>query len=69
LRPTWRASSYEARGSPSGAEVGMELVYRLIVLFFAIHIGWYVFKERSVWNQAGGVLLLVLFVLRLLMVK
>lgn len=47
----------------------MELVYRLIVLFFAIHIGWYLFRERSVWKQAGGVLLLVLFVLRLLMVK
>jgi hypothetical protein len=59
--------SEEGRFAGAGGE--MELVYRLIVLFFAIHIGWYLFRERSVWNQAGGVLLLVLFVLRLLMVK
>ncbi len=47
----------------------MELFYTLIVLYFAIHIGWYLFREKNVWNQAGGVLLLVLFLLRLLGVK
>jgi len=47
----------------------MDLVYRLIVLFFSIHIGWYLFRERNTWNQAAAVLLLVLFVLRLVMVK
>lgn len=47
----------------------MDLVYRLIVLFFAVLVVRYVLGERNVWNQAGAVLILVLFALRLFMVK
>jgi hypothetical protein len=50
-------------------EVAMDLLYRLIVLFFAIFIARYVYREKNVWNQAGAVVVLVLFVLRLLMIK
>ncbi len=47
----------------------MDLLYRLIILFFAVFIVRYVIRERNVWNQAAGVAVLVLFVLRLLMIK
>ncbi len=47
----------------------MDILYRVIVLFFAIFIARYVYQEKNVWNQAGAVVVLVLFVLRLLMIK
>ncbi len=47
----------------------MDLLYRLIVLFFAVFIAHYVLREEKAWNQAGAVVVLVLFVLRLLMIK
>ncbi|MFH1763952.1 MAG: hypothetical protein ABIF09_07165 [Gemmatimonadota bacterium] len=47
----------------------MDLLYRLIALFFAIFIARYLFREKNVWNQAAAVAVLVLFVLRLLMIK
>ena len=47
----------------------MDVLYRLIVLFFAVFIAMYVYREKSFWNQAGAVVVLVLFVLRLLMIK
>ncbi len=47
----------------------MDILYRLIVLFFCVFLVRYVVKEDNVWNQAGAVLVLVLFVLRLLMIK
>jgi len=47
----------------------MGFVYRLIVLFFAIHILLYLFREKKFWNQAGAVIVLVLFTLRLLLIK
>jgi uncharacterized membrane protein YcaP (DUF421 family) len=47
----------------------MEVVYRLIVLYFAVHIVLYVFGRKKVRDQIGAVVVLVLFVLRLLLVK
>jgi len=47
----------------------MEVVYRLIVLYFVVHILFYVFGKRKVWDQLGAVVVLVLFVLRLLLIK
>lgn len=47
----------------------MDFVYRLIVLFFAVHVGLYLFREKRFWNQAGAVIVLVIFALRLLLIK
>lgn len=47
----------------------MDILYRIIVFFFAIFIAGYVYREKNFWNQAGAVVVLVLFVLRLLMIK
>jgi hypothetical protein len=47
----------------------VDVLYRVIVLFFAIFIARYVYREKNLWNQAGAMVVLVLFVLRLLMIK
>ncbi len=47
----------------------VDIVYRLIVLYFAVHLVVYVIRERKFWNQAGAVIVLVLFVLRVLLIK
>jgi uncharacterized membrane protein YcaP (DUF421 family) len=47
----------------------MEVVYRLIVLYFVAHIVLYVFGRKKVRDQLGAVVVLVLFVLRLLLIK
>ena len=47
----------------------MEVVYRLIVLYFVVHILFYIFGRKKVGDQLGAVVVLVLFVLRLLLVK
>ncbi|MEN6310629.1 MAG: hypothetical protein ABFD80_03730 [Acidobacteriota bacterium] len=47
----------------------MEIVYRLIVLYFVIHILFYLFGRKKAGEQLGAVVVLVLFVLRLLLVK
>ncbi|MCK7481857.1 MAG: hypothetical protein M0C28_35310 [Candidatus Moduliflexus flocculans] len=47
----------------------MEIVYRLIVLYFAVHIVLDLFGRKKVRDQAGPAVVLVLFVLRLLLVK
>jgi len=47
----------------------MEIVYRLIVLYFAVHILLDIFGRKRIRDQAGPAVVLVLFVLRLLLVK
>lgn len=47
----------------------MEVVYRLIVLYFVVHVVGHIFGRKKVWDQLGAVVVLVLFVLRLLLVK
>jgi hypothetical protein len=47
----------------------MEIVYRLIVLYFVAHILVYIFGRKRFWEQAGAVVVLVLFALRLFLIK
>jgi len=47
----------------------MNLLYRLIVLFFTVHIVWFLFREKRFWAQVGAAMVLVMFVLRLLLIK
>jgi hypothetical protein len=47
----------------------MEIVYRLIVLYFVVHIFLDVFRREKVRDQIGPVAVLVIFVLRLLLIK
>lgn len=47
----------------------MKLVYHLIVLYLTVNFIWYLFRERKFWSQAGAVLVLILFILRLFLIK
>jgi uncharacterized membrane protein YcaP (DUF421 family) len=47
----------------------MEIVYRLIVLYFVVHIVLDLFGRKRLRDQIGPVVVLVLFVLRLVLVK
>jgi len=47
----------------------MEIVYRLIVLYFVVHIVLDLFGRKRLRDQIGPVVVLVLFVLRFLSVK
>ena len=43
--------------------------YLLIVLYLSFHLFWYLFRHKKLWSQAGTVLVLTLFLLRLFLVK
>lgn len=47
----------------------MQVVYRLIVLYFAIHIVISIFERKRLRERLGAAAVLVLFALRFLMVK
>lgn len=47
----------------------MEIVYRLIVLYFVVHIVLDLFGRKRVRDQIGPAVVLILFVLRLVLVK
>jgi uncharacterized membrane protein YcaP (DUF421 family) len=47
----------------------MEILYRLIVLYFVVAIVFDLFGRKKVRDQIGPVVILVLFVLRLLLIK
>jgi len=45
------------------------IIYRLIVLYLAVHVAIYLLRQRKSWYQLGAVVVLLLFVLRLLLIK
>ena len=47
----------------------IQAVYYLIMAYFAAAFIVYLFRERKFWAQVSTALLLILFVLRLLLVK
>ncbi len=47
----------------------MNILYRLIVLFLTIHLVFYLFREKKFWAQVSATIIIVLFLLRLFLVK
>jgi hypothetical protein len=47
----------------------MRLIYQLIVLFLTANLVIYLFREKKVLGQASAALLLIMFLLRLLLIK
>lgn len=47
----------------------IQITYHLIVLYLTIHLIWFVIREKKFWNQLSGVLVLIMFLLRLLLIK
>jgi len=47
----------------------MRIIYHVIVFILAANAAWYLFREKDFWKQAGAALVLILFLLRLVLVK
>lgn len=47
----------------------MRYIYHLIVLYLTGHFLWYFFREKKFWKQAGIILVLIMFLLRLFLVE
>jgi hypothetical protein len=47
----------------------MRLIYHLMVLYLTAHLLWYLFREKKFWMRISTALVLVMFLLRLLLVK
>ena len=47
----------------------MRIFYHLIVLYFTLHLLWFLLRQKKIWNQLAAALVLVLFLLRLFLVK
>jgi hypothetical protein len=47
----------------------MQIAYHLIVLYLVCHLIWYLIRERKFWNQVCAALVLIMFLLRLFLIK
>ena len=47
----------------------MQIIYHLIVLYVTIHLIWFVIREKKFWSHLSGVIVLIMFLLRLLLIK
>ncbi|MFQ6068923.1 MAG: hypothetical protein ACE5LC_00190 [Candidatus Aminicenantales bacterium] len=47
----------------------MKILYLLIVLYASGHIVFYLFEEKKFWNQLSAALVLIIFLLRLFLIK
>lgn len=47
----------------------MKILYHLIVLFLSVNLVWYLFREKKFWSQVSTAIVLIMFLLRLFLVK
>ena len=47
----------------------IQILYHVIVLYMTIHLIWFVLREKKFWNQLSGVIVLIVFLLRVLLIK
>jgi hypothetical protein len=47
----------------------IKILYHLIVLFLTINLIWYLFREKQFWAQVSTAIVLIMFILRLLLIK
>jgi hypothetical protein len=47
----------------------IHIIYHLVVFYFTLHLIWYVVREKKIWSQLSGVIVLIMFLLRFLLVK
>ncbi len=47
----------------------MRIIYHLIVLYLTLHLIWFVIREKKFRDQLSGAIVLIIFLLRLLLIK
>lgn len=52
-----------------GEMMVLTIIYLLIVLFFVVMIIWNLFETESLMEKLSGAIVLIMFILRLLLIK
>jgi len=47
----------------------MKILYQAIVLLLTLNLIWYLFKEKKFWAQMSTAIVLIMFLLRLFLIK
>ena len=47
----------------------MQILYHFIVLYLAAQFIWYLFREKKFWSQVSAAIVLIMFLLRLFLIK
>ena len=47
----------------------MNIIYHIIVFYLTIHLVWHLFRENRFWNKVSTSIVLVMFLLRLFLMK
>jgi len=47
----------------------IQIIYHVIVLYLTIHLIWFIIREKKFWSQMSGVIVLIMFLLRLFLIK
>lgn len=47
----------------------IQLIYHLIVIYLTLHLIWHLFREKKFWIQASTAIVLVMFLLRVFLIK
>jgi hypothetical protein len=47
----------------------IKIIYHLIVLLLTMNLIWYLFREKQFWTQVSTAIVLIMFLLRLFLIK
>lgn len=47
----------------------IQIIYHMIVFYLTIHLVWFIIREKKLWDRLSGVMVLVVFLLRLFLIK
>lgn len=47
----------------------IQIIYHIIVLYLTIHLVWFIVREKKFWDQLSGMIVLIMFLLRLFLIK
>jgi hypothetical protein len=50
-------------------EYMIHIFYHILVFYLTVHLVWYIVREKKFWNRLGATMVLVVFILRLFLVK
>jgi hypothetical protein len=47
----------------------IQIIYHIFVLYLTLHLIWFIIREKKFRNQLSGMLMLIMFLLRLFLIK
>lgn len=46
-----------------------QIIYHFIIIYLTINFIWYLLREKKFWNQVSAAIVLIMFLLRLFLIK